>query len=291
MAKKRTSKSKSGISKKHGFFTKRKVLLGIAIIALAGVGIVWYSNAAVGDPPVEKTLFCNQGHCFETQVEGSLRAPNKALVRETNRQECSATGKEWILKSQASRKQAANTAWVCLEGNSATTPPPTVPTGFEALGTDCFDTVMPTGTTDQPNLIQIPGGESNCLQIWTYQLPTGSSPTAPTVQGQFEVQPMILGGENATREEFVAAILAQPNTTQVSRNDDYELDGIQSTKLKIRRGENKILVIVSPKRQTINGTNVSGLVLSAREHGDNTDTGRVVRDTTDQILANWQWTE
>lgn len=288
MAKKRTSKSKSSLNKKGGFFTKRKVLLGIAVIALAGVGIVLYSNAAVGDPPVEKTLFCNQGNCFETQVAGAQRAPNKALVRETSRQACASTGKEWVIKREAARKIAADTTWVCLQGNSATTPPPTVPAGYEALGTDCFDSVIPTGFTQQPNLIQVGNTPSNCLQIWTYSREiTGTS----AHQGQFEVLPMTLAFANTTLEEYVNQITSTPGTTVVKRNDAYELDGQVSTRLKIRRNNVDILVIVSPKPQTINGQTINGLVLAAREYGGTSETGRVVKDTTDEILANWQWKE
>lgn len=287
MAQKRTSKSKSSLNKKGSFFTKRKVLLGIAIIALAGVGIVLYSNAAVGDPPVEKTLFCNQGNCFETQVAGTQRAPLKALVRETNKSACASTGKEWALKREAANKQANQ--WVCLKGNSASTPPPTVPTGFDALDTDCFDTVMPTETTSQPNLIQVGDAPSNCLQVWTYNRRLDSTTTE--LQGQFEVGPMTLGFQNTTLQEYIDAIINTSGTTVVSRNDAYDLDGQVSTRMKIRRNGTTILVVISPKPQTINGQQLNGLVLSAREYGGTSETGRVVKDTTDQILANWQWTE
>lgn len=285
MAKKQTSRTKSSTKSKSNFFTKRNVLLGIAAIALAGLGIVLYSNAAVGDPPVEKTLYCNQGNCFETQVAGTQRAPQKALVRETSKQACASTGKEWALKSEASRKQSNQ--WVCLKGNTPNTPTPTLPDGFEAVNTACFSTAMPTGVTSQPNLVQIPGGNSDCLQVWTYDRRLDS--TSVEIQGQFEVSPMILGGANTTVDEFVDQVLAFDGTTLLKRNDEFELDGQVSTRLKIKRGEDTMLVIVSPKPQTINGTEVSGLVLVARQYGGTSETGIAVKDTTDEILANWKW--
>ena len=145
MAKKpRTKLSKN----KSSFFTKRKIALGIVLIALVGVVAIFVSQAAVGDAPVKKTLYCNQGNCYETQVAGTQPSPTQVWVRDwsaaTNPSvDCSASGKEWA-KDQ--NKQAPK-FWVCVKPVPPTTggnpPSTTIPAGFVTVNTDCYNTVFP----------------------------------------------------------------------------------------------------------------------------------------------------
>jgi len=114
--------------------------------------VVLYSNAAVGDPPVEKKLFCNQGDCYETQAAGSQKSERKVFVRETNKIACASTGKEW-----ATRANKAPAQWVCVknEDPNATL---VVPSNFVATDTPCYTTVMPPGVT----ITNLGGVENGC---------------------------------------------------------------------------------------------------------------------------------
>ncbi|HMS91920.1 MAG TPA: hypothetical protein PJ993_00570 [Candidatus Saccharibacteria bacterium] len=314
MAKKRTSKSKSSLNKKSSFFTKRKIALGVALIALIGIGVVLYSNAAVGDQPVEKTLYCNQGNCFATRVEGTQRAPLKALVRDTNRPACASTGKEWILKKESTRKQAAGTQWICLKGNSSTdvplppddptdlptgqqpnNPPNNRPSGFVKVESECFKTFFPRGVQTTPSVFQVGGAPNNCLQRKTYE--ESANNVGSSGVGSMSINPLVLGSRfNVTAQDVANNQIAssqQLGEQIVTNNPNFSLGGKQAIFL-VRRNPSfpetsKVLHIYIDNPYVINGVQVNGFELIVSGYGNRNENGRYVKTTTDTILDHWQW--
>lgn len=292
MAKKpRTKLSKN----KSSFFTKRKIALGIVLIALVGVVAIFVSQAAVGDAPVKKTLYCNQGNCYETQVAGTQPSPTQVWVRDwsaaTNPSvDCSASGKEWA-KDQ--NKQAPK-YWVCVLPVPPTTggnpPSTTIPAGFVTVNTDCYNTVFPRGFTTRDSVLQVPGGPSNCLKQRNYQKTVGNN----VLTGAFTVFPNAIGSNLNVTSLQMADYQAQAETNLnrqiVNRNDSYTVGGKPAIRF-ISKGSNqdKILYIFVDSPYVINGTQVNGLWMLIGNYGTSTETGRYVKEQTDTILANWAW--
>lgn len=292
MAKKpRTKLSKN----KSSFFTKRKIALGIVLIALVGVAAIFVSQAAVGDPPVLKTLYCNQGNCYEAQVAGTQPSPTQVWVRDqdpaaNNRMDCSASGKEW---AKQQNKQSPK-YWVCVLPVPPTTggnpPSTTIPAGFVTVNTDCYNTVFPRGFTSTDSVLQVPGGPSNCLKQRNYQKTIPNS----LLLGSFTVFPLRIGSNFNTTATQMADFQAQEEERLgrqiTNRNNNYSVGGKPAIRFISKRSNiDKILYIFVDSPYVINGTQVNGFWMLISSYGENRENGRYITEQTDTILANWAW--
>lgn len=310
MAKSRTynksSKSKSSFSKKSGFFTKRKIALGVALIALVGIGVVLYSNASVGDPPMERTLYCKQGNCYETQVRGTQRAALKALVRDTSKAACASTSKEWALKREAANKQASQ--WVCVKSNDpgVTPVPPTQPVDnvqYVSVNTPCFIQQMPVdwyyGVFSGQNTQNL-----SCLGPRRYNVPN-------LTIGQFDIQGSSIRNQVSNLQDeidYQKRIVQEQNRTIISENPNYILGGKQVYRLETQGADGqRLLTILLPNtyplttRQTslkdpsvFEEYPVTVLKMTVEYYGGASNPNgpwkpEEVKKITDHILANWIW--
>ncbi len=76
------AQKKKTLSKKTNFFTKRKIALGVAIIALIGVGYILISNASgagAETDPVQKKLFVIKVGAMKQTNQEQLRLTPKYL--------------------------------------------------------------------------------------------------------------------------------------------------------------------------------------------------------------------
>lgn len=265
-----------------------------------------YSNDAVGDAPVEKTLYCKQGDCFETQVAGSQRAAHKTLVRDTSRSVCASTGKEWALKNQASRKQPSQ--WVCVKTNDpgVTPVPPTQPVDnvqYVSVETPCFIQQMPVdwyfGVFAGQNTQDL-----SCLGPRRYNVP------GLTV-GNFDVQGSSIRNQVSDLQDeidYQKRIVQEQNRTIISENHDYILGGKQAYRIETQGTDGqRLLTILLPNtyplttRQTslrnpsvFEDYPVTVLKIAVEYYGGTANPNgpwkpEEVKKITDHILANWIW--
>lgn len=279
------AQKKKTLSKKSNFFTKRKIALGVAIIALIGVGYILVSNASgagAETDPVQKKLFCNQGKCYETQEPGTIKSDTKVFVRESSNPDCT-SGKEWAVRQN---KQAPKT-WVCVEVASSNN---NLPDGFRQAGSPCYTFAMPAAGFDKITGAGLSG--STCLNNYNYNLSSGKQVTLAVDSESAAVNKDYIQLAQSEHQRYVQ--LGQ-DVTEIT--DKYKaVNGTTVGGVSIRTFKNlttKEFYVFANYAPTLDSNatvkTFKCVYIRFSDYTGAGDNGAEVRDNAKTTLASWQW--